>query len=407
MFDDCIIMAGGSGTRLWPASNSRTPKQFLSVNEEGSFFDAALKRGLALTRASGDSASTENGDGRVIIIAGKTHVPHIIRAAEQLSGEDRRRLVLIPEPMARNTAPALACGARYAGLSAQKSSAQKNCVDRNILVLTSDHIIGPMEVFAADARAAAAFSRAGGLAVFGIPPKGPETGYGYIETGNRLGGPSAETAGSGAAAAPGETAVYEVLSFREKPDRARAEQFLAAGNFFWNSGMFAFSSEFILEEFRRNSPETLKPFEALQAPEEAAYRTEAGLRILDNWPGLPAAYEAVKGISFDYAIAEKCTRTVMAAARFDWFDVGSWDEYARLAGNSATEVYYAGTPAAAGCFVDSDIPVALCGVEDLIVVIRSGKDGGPPRALIAKKGETQGVRDIVEQIKAAGRTELL
>jgi mannose-1-phosphate guanylyltransferase/mannose-1-phosphate guanylyltransferase/mannose-6-phosphate isomerase len=404
-------MAGGSGTRLWPASNSRTPKQFLSINGEGSFFDAALKRGLALTRASGGSASA-SGDGRIIIIAGKTHVPHIVKAAERLSGEDRRRLVLIPEPMARNTAPAIACGARYAGLSVQGSCIQGNA-DRNILVLTSDHIIGPMEVFAADAEAAATFSRAGKLAVFGIPPRGPETGYGYIETGDRLAGSAADTP------AAGETAVYEVLSFREKPDRARAEQFLAAGNFFWNSGMFAFSSEYILGEFRRNSPETLKPFEALEAPAETAYRTEAGLRILDAWSGLTAAYEAVKGISFDYAIAEKCGQTVMAAARFDWFDVGSWDEYARLAGRTSSERYYAGPkpvqPAAGanaleeagGCFVDSDIPVALCGVEDLIVVIRSGKDGSPPTALIAKKGETQGVRDIVEQIKAAGRTELL
>jgi mannose-1-phosphate guanylyltransferase len=95
----------------------------------------------------------------------------------------------------------------------------------------------------------------------------------------------------------------------------------------------------------------------------------------------------------------------MVAARFNWFDVGSWDEYARLLGSSPAELYSTGNTA--GCFVDSDIPVALCAVEDLIVVIRSGKDGGPATALIAKKGETQQVRDLVNQIKAAGRTELL
>jgi mannose-1-phosphate guanylyltransferase/mannose-1-phosphate guanylyltransferase/mannose-6-phosphate isomerase len=109
----------------------------------------------------------------------------------------------------------------------------------------------------------------------------------------------------------------------------------------------------------------------------------------------------------DYAIAEKCRSVVMVKARFEWFDVGSWDEYARLSadrGSGESEVY---AQDAAGCFVDSDLPVALCGVEDLIVVIRSGKDGGPATALIAKKGATQGVKKIVEQIRAAGRTELL
>jgi mannose-1-phosphate guanylyltransferase/mannose-1-phosphate guanylyltransferase/mannose-6-phosphate isomerase len=99
----------------------------------------------------------------------------------------------------------------------------------------------------------------------------------------------------------------------------------------------------------------------------------------------------------------------MAAARFDWFDVGSWDEYARLLGASRGEVYAVRVPSGGegSCFVDADIPVALCGVEDLIVVVRSGRNGGAPSVLIARKGETQGVRDVVEQIRAAGRTELL
>jgi mannose-1-phosphate guanylyltransferase/mannose-1-phosphate guanylyltransferase/mannose-6-phosphate isomerase len=94
----------------------------------------------------------------------------------------------------------------------------------------------------------------------------------------------------------------------------------------------------------------------------------------------------------------------MVAADFEWLDVGSWDEYARLSGAGSAEVYGSGSE---GCFVDADIPVALCGVKDLIVVVRSGKDGGPPSVLISQKGKTQGVREIVEKIRAAGRTELL
>jgi mannose-1-phosphate guanylyltransferase/mannose-1-phosphate guanylyltransferase/mannose-6-phosphate isomerase len=377
MFDDCIIMAGGSGTRLWPASNSRTPKQFLSINKEGSFFNAAVERALAVT----------GGTGRVIIVAGKAHVPHVIRACEKYGAEEKKRLVLIPEPGAKNTAPAVVCGTLYAGLVSGE--------DRAALVLTSDHIIRPLEAFKVGADAVAVFARQGYLGVFGIPPRSPETGYGYIETGDRL--------------AASESAVYRAVSFREKPDRDRAEQFLASGNFLWNSGMFGFSTRFMTEEFRRNAREIIGPFETLTAPPDKAYRMDRGLRILDGWPGLEEAYKAAPGISFDYAIAEKCTRTVAVTAGFEWFDVGSWDEYARLvtdlrSGTEGAEVY---TQDAAGCFVDSDIPVALCGVEDLIVAVRSGKDGGPASVLISRKGATQGVKGIVEKIKSAGRTELL
>jgi mannose-1-phosphate guanylyltransferase/mannose-1-phosphate guanylyltransferase/mannose-6-phosphate isomerase len=168
--------------------------------------------------------------------------------------------------------------------------------------------------------------------------------------------------------------------------------------------MFAFSSRFLLEEFDRHAPEVIRPFKKLRAPDEKCYGIQKGLRILEEWPELKDAYAGVKSISFDYAIAEKCSQTVMVKAGFDWIDVGNWDEYARLLGNTGSELYQSGCES---CFVNSDIPVALAGVKDLIVVVRSGRNGGPPVVLITKKGETQRVRDIVEQIKTAGRTELL
>jgi mannose-1-phosphate guanylyltransferase/mannose-1-phosphate guanylyltransferase/mannose-6-phosphate isomerase len=373
MFDDCIIMAGGSGTRLWPASSSRLPKQFLPGPGGQSFFQSAVERGLAVS-------------GRLLIIAGKGHVPHVLDACAPLSAAEKARIVLIPEPLARNTAPAIACGTVFAERTVSGGS-------RNMLVLTSDHVIGPLEIFRADAEKASAFSAGTGtapaLVVFGIPPGRPDTGYGYIETADPL-----------------ADGVYRAASFREKPDRETAEKFLKAGNFYWNSGMFAFASSFMLDEFRRSEPESLSPFEKLAAPEEGAYALRQGLRVLENWPGLEAAYRAAKAVSIDYAVAEKCRSVVMIRAGFDWFDVGSWDEYAKLqTARPPADVF--GTGAAGTCFVDADIPVALCGVEDLIVVIRSGKNGGPASALIAKKGETQKVKDIVEQIKASGHTELL
>jgi mannose-1-phosphate guanylyltransferase/mannose-1-phosphate guanylyltransferase/mannose-6-phosphate isomerase len=338
------------------------------------------------------------GDGRVIIIAGDSHVPHIIKACEKYGPRERKHLVLIPEPAARNTAPAIACGVMYADWVSGP--------DRNILVLTSDHIIQPPDIFTANAAAAAAFAQQDKLAVFGISPQGPETGYGYIEAGESLSVPPQKEfrRQDGRMVEP---EVFRALSFREKPDKERAKQFLASGTFYWNSGMFAFSSRFILKEFRRVSPELIIPFDKLRAPDERSYTVRGGVRILQEWLDLKEAYGAVKSVSFDYAMAEKCDQTVMVVAGFRWFDVGSWDEYSKLMGDSGdagSEVYRSG---ARNCFVDADMPVALCGVDDLIVVVRSGRDGGPPSVLISKKGETQRVREIVEQIKAAGRTELL
>ncbi|MDR1319048.1 MAG: mannose-1-phosphate guanylyltransferase, partial [Treponema sp.] len=245
------------------------------------------------------------------------------------------------------------------------------------------------------------------LVVFGIPPAKPETGYGYIERGELL---SVPHGGDGHNRRLTEPDAYRVAAFREKPDRETAEKFVASKRFYWNSGMFAFSSKFMLGEFRHLAREVIRPFEKLRAPDEKCYTSKNGIRILRSWPDLENAYRQTRAVSFDYAIAEKCSQTVMVSAGFDWIDVGNWEEYARLLGRTGAEVYHAGPGGGdkeSSCFVDSDIPVALAGVEDLIVVVRSGRDGEIPAVLITKKGETQYVRDLVEQIKKAGRTELL
>ena len=197
-----------------------------------------------------------------------------------------------------------------------------------------------------------------------------------------------------------------MAAFREKPNRETAAHFLASDRFFWNSGMFAFSIEYMRSEFNRLAPNVIAPFAKLKAPGVDAYRKTKGITTLTAWTGLENAYRKTTGISFDYAIAEQCSQTVMVKAAFDWIDIGNWEEYAKLVGSAASEVYRS-PPENKNCFVDSDIPVSLAGVDDLIVVIRSGRDGSPPAALITRKGETQRVRDIVEQIKKAGRTDML
>jgi mannose-1-phosphate guanylyltransferase/mannose-1-phosphate guanylyltransferase/mannose-6-phosphate isomerase len=310
-------------------------------------------------------------------------MPFVINACSKLKKPEKKRLVLIPEPEAKNTAPAIACAVAYAG--------KTGGWDRTMLVLTSDHIIKPLDVFLKNTRAAAQYAEQKKLVVFGISPSGPETGYGYIETAEKL-----------------DEDVYGAAAFREKPDQKTAEQFLASKNYFWNSGMFAFRCDFLAEEYRRLAMDVFRSFEKLKTPDKNSYEKNKGLCVLDAWAGLKKAYNQAKSISFDYAIAEKCRQTLMIRAGFDWIDIGSWDDYASLlSGNSAINNDNVYTARAEACFVDSDIPVALAGVEDLVVVIRSGKDGSPPAALITRKGKTQLVRDIVEKIKQSDRTDIL
>ena len=371
MFDDCLIMAGGSGTRLWPASSSRLPKQFLPASGKASFFSMAVERALAVTGTR----------GRVIVVAGKAHVPHVVADLAGLGAAKKKRLLVIGEPAAKNTAPAIACAVRFSLAGG---------AGRNMLVLTSDHVIRPIEAFKAAAllaeSGAGRTAEGGRLAVFGIPPTRPETGYGYLETGRARAGLSPVTA------------------FHEKPDAATAKRYLASKKFFWNSGMFAFSVDFMADRFRLLAPEVFAPFEKLKVPDGDSFAETNGVKVLEKWPGLENAYRKAKAISFDYAIAEKCSDTVMVRGDFDWIDIGNWEDYVKLRSGGGSQVFGV---SAETCSVDSDIPVALAGVEDLIVVIRSGKNGEPATALVTRKGQTHRVREVVELIRKAGRTDLL
>ena len=401
MLNDCIIVAGGSGTRLWPASSSGRPKQLLNLppgipagvvsrRKTGKgccFFSVALDRALAVTE---DSA-----DGQVVIIAGKKHIDTILEECAKLGPSEQKRLVLIPEPIPRNTAPAIACALVYLDWVSTGS-------ERNILVLSSDTIIRPLNIFKTDVNAAADMAQADKFVTFGTSPQIFETGHKYIRTSKALTIPQDDSQRR----KKYEPEIFSVASFRQKPDPKKTKSPPGAHNFFRNTGIYAFSSKLMLAEFRRSSPDVIDPFSKLMAPNDYAYRKRKGIKILEDWDNLETAYKKTQAISFEQAVAEKCRAAVMVKAGFSWINVSSWDEYAALVKNTGAEVY--GTEGAAEtCFVDSDIPVALCGVEDLIVIVRSGKDGGPPAVLIAKKGETHRVKEIVEKIGAAGRTELL
>jgi len=352
------------------------PKQFLTVScgkdekEKKSFFFLALERALAVGE-------------RVIVITGKSHIPHVIADAAKLTAAEKKRVIVIREPEAKNTAPAIACAVVYSGIG-------------NMLVLTSDHIIKPLKKFISDAGLAEQTAACGRLVIFGIPPSRPETGYGYIE--------SIQPKQITIKTKNVKTDVFNTAAFHEKPDIENAKKYVDSGNFFWNSGMFAFNAEFMADQYNNLAPEVIKPFLLLEKPDKSDFIISKKIKILNNWKGLENAYKKTKNISFDYAVAEKCKESAMIRASFDWIDIGNWDEYIKLTGKTGSLVFNTGSDT---CFVDSDIPVALAGVDDLIVIIRSEKNGRPATALITRKGQTQKVRDVTEIIKKTGNDDLL
>lgn len=362
MYSYVIILAGGSGTRLWPASTSARPKQFLSLGDGSSFFRRALDRALALKPRLG-----------VMVVTGQSMADAVARECRTLPPgvPGRGSVRILPEPAGKNTAPAVA----WALAAAEAWGGRP---EDTFLLMTSDHLIEPVSAFAADAAKAEALAASGNLVCFGIPPRYAATGYGYIEAAAPL-GPGLRAAG-----------------FREKPDAATAERFLTAGRYYWNSGMYAFRSDFLRREMETHAPDVARAFDSLiDRPREVE---RGGVRILEAWEGLEEAYERAPSVSLDYAVSEKCASVALVPASFSWEDVGSWDEMARLFPEGSGNAVPIDS---GGCFVYSDIPVALCGVSDLVVVIRNGA------ALVLKKGSSQLVKEAVERLKSEGRQNLL
>lgn len=377
MLDHVFILAGGSGTRLWPASNSKMPKQFIPVQDGKSLLQLSIERALAL-----------GIKGDVIIITLDDQLEVILDECNKVeSGRDR--IKVIPEPAARNTAPAIAIACEYVKGKDPQGGAQTTAV------LTADHLIGPLKKFKSDMKAADALARQGYLVTFGIPPTRPETGYGYIEAGSQL-----------------ENG-YQVASFREKPDEATAQEFLQQGNYFWNSGMFAFQVDKYLSELNQHTPEIGKLF--LGIGKKGSSKKAGDIEVVMEGPEIERIYRTSPKDSIDYAVMEKSVNSAMVAATFEWNDIGSWEEMAALyAGGGKKQgvkideqgnVRSGGQDIipvnSSGNFIYSDLPVALCGVDDLMVVVKNGA------VLIVKKGSGQQVKQVVNELKERGRKDIL
>lgn len=360
MIDHVIIMAGGAGTRLWPASKSSRPKQFMKIGGPDSLINSTIKRAFAL-----------HHKGFVIIV---THVDHLKPALDEcglLPEEMRKRIVILPEPYARNTAPALTLAAQWLKWKGEAES--------SVIVLAADHIINQTDKFIESVEKASALAARDRLVPFGIPPHTAETGYGYIESGEPF--------------KPG----LNVTSFKEKPDMKTAVKFIAAGNYFWNSGMFVYRTSLFLNELAGLAPQVADPFMDIQFDENHFDQINL-IHYLKETGAIEPVYSDMVKISIDYALMEKSDKIAMIKASFDWNDVGSWDVISEI-DKSPKDI--TSIKSKNNFVYGDDMQVTFCGVEDLIVVIDEGK------LMICKKGQSQLVKDAVETLKKEHRTELL
>ena len=351
-----VILAGGRGTRFWPRSRKRKAKQVLPFLGDGTLIQQTLVRLRPLF-------PPEN----VWVLTNEHLRQEIIR---QLPEVPKRQV--LAEPAQRNTAPCIGLAARLL---------RDQDPDAVMAVFPADHVIGRPARFLRLVRAALRAAEKGRLAVLGIQPRWAETGYGYIEF------PEGAT--------PGDVKPLPVRQFREKPDQATAERYLAAGHFFWNAGMFFWRADVLLDALRRHLPKTATLLEGLPRLHSSRFKEALG-----------ETYPLTENISIDYAVLEKAANVVgLAADDIGWNDVGSWNAVYELhAHDSDGNVARTGAIFAqsSGNYVEAPGKlVALIGVRDLVII------DTPDALLVADRSRAQQVSDLVKTLERLKRDDLL
>ncbi|AEH44764.1 mannose-1-phosphate guanylyltransferase/mannose-6-phosphate isomerase [Thermodesulfatator indicus DSM 15286] len=346
-----IVLAGGSGTRLWPLSRKDYPKQFLKLNG-----------GKSLLRQTVDRLLLFLNPEDILILTCEHYKFHVKAHLVDLSGYH-----LLCEPHARNTGPAIAYGFKYAlekwGLPS----------DEPVLICPSDHLIEPEDVFAETVQKAAQVAKEGFLVTFGITPSRPETGYGYIKQGERL-------------KEVNDFSAYKVARFTEKPDVATAENYLKEGGYYWNAGIFLFTPETFSKELATCAPDIFALYD-------------------NDFDTLTSKFAEMPDISIDYALMEKSSQVAVVPLSLYWNDIGSWDALFDVlekdsSGNAQTgRVITIDTENS--MILGQKRLIATIGLEDHLVVET------PDAILIVKKGEAQKVSNLVKQLKNEGYPEAL
>lgn len=353
-----VVMAGGSGTRFWPASRKARPKQLLALTGSRSLLQQTVARLAPLCQPE-----------RVLIVTGRSHAQAVIDQLPQVPGPNT-----LAEPLPRNTAAAVGLAAQWVA----RRDPSAVC-----LVLPADHLITDEDLFRATLqRAAQAATQDDVLVTLGLTPRYPATGFGYIETGDEVD--------------PQPPQVCRVRAFHEKPDLAVAQAYLHGGRHLWNSGMFAWRAQVILDQIGRHLPDLA-----------------AGLRELAphlGGPGqdkaLAAIYPKLPSISIDHGVLEKSDALRVVRADFGWSDVGSWEAMTDLwpadaAGNSCQDGRVLAIDAQDNVVSAGPRLTALLGVSGLVAVVTDDV------LLILPKDRCQDVRQIIAALEASGSGEYL
>ncbi|MEZ4649180.1 MAG: sugar phosphate nucleotidyltransferase [Candidatus Eisenbacteria bacterium] len=356
MHTDVVVLAGGRGERFWPLSRRSRPKQVLRLLDDQSLLEATVTRAL-------DGVSAE----RLWAIAPRD-LKDVLSPEAPAIRPDR----WLWETEGRNTGPAVA--AAVAEVLAEVVRAGEE--DRRILVLPADHWIPDSAAFWRTVRAGErVVDDTGRIVTFGIPVTRPETGYGYIERGDRIDVTDADA--------------FVARRFHEKPDRATAGAYQAAGSFYWNAGIFLFSARTMAEELRRHATELAGPFDQLLRNAGEAARA--------------AFFSACPSVAIDHAVMERSDRVAVVVAQFGWDDLGSWSSWSDLAGEDGSGNRVHGDAVVADAennvvFSEEGGIVALIGVRDLVVVRTADA------TLVCPRDRVQEIRDLVRKGRTDGDT---
>ena len=353
-----VILSGGSGTRLWPLSRAMYPKQFIRFHDQQgtSFLGATLAR-----------LPHDQGFNAPILLCNNDH-RFLVREELERAGVEAKAIIL--EPVARNTAPAIA-------VAALRALAENP--DAILAVMPSDHVVRDEAGFIAAVQAAAKVAGTGKLVLFGIKPDQPHTGYGYIRKGPPL---------KGAAGA------FGVEAFVEKPNAATAKSYLKDGTYYWNSGIFVLNARVLIDEMTRLNPEIVVAATASLANA----KPDLGFTRLDG-----EAFAAAPNISIDYAVMEKTREAAMLPIDVGWNDVGSWSSLWDIAPHDDAGNFVQGEAVLTdtrGSYIHSGKAlVATIGVENLVIV------DTPDALLVADRARAQDVSKLVATLRATGRRE--
>ena len=355
------IMAGGGGTRFWPRSRTKRPKQFLALAGERVLLQQAYDRIEASVTAE-----------RCWVITAAMHSGEVSRLLPEIPARH-----IIGEPIGRDTAACIGLGA---ALLAREDA------DATMLVMPADHLIAPDQEFrrAVQVGAQMVEDHPDCLVTFGIPPTHPATGYGYVHYGE----PFAERQG---------VRVFQVRGFREKPAVELAEQMISSGEYFWNSGIFVWKAATILNELRQNQPQVVEAIERITQ----AWDSPAQANVFQS------EYEKLEKISIDYAVMERARHVLVVQSPFTWDDVGSWLALERMnpqdAEGNTILANHCGMHTQ-NCVIvgeDASTLIATLGVDNLLIV----QDGDA--ILVADRREEGAVRQLVDLLKKKGLTKYL